>query len=397
MAKPDAQLLEVEITSLSSEGDGIGRDASGCVVFVPYTAPGDHVRVRVVQRKRRFVRGTVETLLSPGEPRVSPVCSVYGSCGGCTWQHVSYDAQLEQKVLQVRAAFERIAKLTPPAIQITPSPSPYAYRARARVLREGGRVGYRRRRSNVLCAVTRCPILTEPLERALRELGADAEAPDGEWELAAGRDAVRRSQGDGAPRETNKGDTGRVVLELAGDRLEFSPGVFFQANTGLHESLFEAVLGAAGRGALALDLYAGAGFFTLGLARRFERVVAVESFAPAVRDCKRNLERAGLTNALVVAGRLEHAVADAPLASLRPEVVVLDPPRAGVDAQALSWLAARGADRVVYLSCDPATLARDVAALCDTGYRLSALHAFDLFPQTPHVEGLAVLESGAFA
>ncbi len=388
MSKPEAEFLELEITALSSEGDGIGHDEEGRVVFVPFTAPGDRVRVRVETRKPRFLRGAVETLLEPGASREDPVCSVYGSCGGCSWQHVTYEAQLRAKVDQVRAAFQRIAKLTPPSCEITPSPTPYAYRSRARVLREDGRVGYRRRRSHALCAINRCPILSEPLEDAMRALQDDPDAPDGEWELAVGEAAVRRSHRYG-------NDSDRITLPLAGDRLGVSPGVFFQSNVGLHEPLLEAVLRAAGRGDLALDLYAGAGFFTLGLARRFGRVVAVESYPEACHDCRRNLEAAGITNALIVPGRLERAMADAPLASLHPESIVLDPPRSGVHESALEWLAERGADRIVYLSCDPATLARDVAALCRRGYSLAGLQAFDLFPQTPHVEVLAVLESFA--
>jgi 23S rRNA (uracil1939-C5)-methyltransferase len=388
VSKPDVEFLDLQITDLSSEGDGIAHDEEGRVVFVPFTAPGDRVRVRVETRKRRFLRATVETLIEPGDARVDPVCPVYGSCGGCSWQHVAYEAQLRAKLGQVRAAFERIAKLSPPKCEITPSPSPYAYRSRTRVLRENDRVGYRRRRSHALCAITRCPILSEPLEEALRALQADPDAPDGEWELSVGDGAVRRSHRHGT-------DHDRIELPLAGDRLGISPGVFFQSNAGLHEALAEAVLGAAGKGELALDLYAGAGFFTLGLARRFERVVAVESYPEACHDCRRNLEAAGLRNALIVPGRLEGAMDAAPLASLRPEVIVLDPPRSGVEESALAWLAARGADRIVYLSCDAATLARDVAALCRRGYSLASLEAFDLFPQTPHVEVLAVLESFA--
>ena len=388
--EPDTP-LELEITSLSSEGDGIARDASGRVVFVPFTAPGDRVLARVVTRKRRFLRAEVVRVCTPGADRVEAPCSVYGECGGCSWQHVAYPAQLEQKRLQLRAAFERIARVAPPEIEITPSSHPYGYRTRARVLREPEGAGYRQRRSRALCAVERCPVLDPALEPALAQLAADQEAVEGEWELAVGCDAAR-SWPLGA---RDAGADERITLELLGDRLEISPGVFFQANTGLHEPIAQAVLSAAGEGALALDLYAGAGFFTLGLAQRFERVVAVESHAPAARDCRRNLERAGRENALVLHGTLEKRHGENPLASLRPETVVLDPPRAGVDTQVLAWLGGLGAERIVYLSCDPATLARDTARLCERGYSLTALRAFDLFPQTPHVEALAVLRLAA--
>jgi 23S rRNA (uracil1939-C5)-methyltransferase len=268
----------------------------------------------------------------------------------------------------------------------------YGYRSRTRVLREGGRVGYRRRRSHALCPVSRCPVLAPPLEGALRAL---ARAPHAgsrreEWELALGAGPPRAALlcGDGPA------DGAPIALRVGGDRLQVSPGVFFQSNGLLHDALAGAVGQAAGRGRHALELFAGAGFLTLGLARRFERMTAVEAHPAAVVDLRDNLRAAGMGHVEVLAARLPEALGRPPLAEARPDVVVLDPPRSGLPPGAADLLRDLAPRRFVYLSCDPATLARDVRTFADGGYALASVDAFDLFPQTPHVEVLAVLEGG---
>jgi 23S rRNA (uracil1939-C5)-methyltransferase len=184
-----------------------------------------------------------------------------------------------------------------------------------------------------------------------------------------------------------------VEIEVLGEWLRVSGGTFLQANALLREPLARAVVDAAGSGARCLELFAGAGLFTIPLARRFARLVAVESHPGAVADLEDNLRTAGLPDVEILARSVEEAFAANALAPLRPEVVVLDPPRAGLEPAARDGLPRLGAHRVVYLSCDPATLARDVAVLADADYELVALEGFDLFPQTAHVEALAVLEA----
>lgn len=375
--------MDVVIESLAAGGDGVGRAPDGRVVFVPFTAPGDRVRLRVLESRPRFVRAKVETLLEPGPARTDPVCPVFGSCGGCSWQHVLGSAQLEAKRRIVEDALRRIGGLRfGGEIAITPSPKEYGYRARTRVLRRGGGTGYRRRRSTALQAISRCPVLTPELDVSLHALAQSQEAPDGEFELAAGSAGVRC-----VPLEESA-EPHPIDLSVLGDRLRISTGVFFQANTALHEPLARAVLEAAGRGTSLLEVFAGAGFFTLSLSRRFDRVTAIESDPSAADDLQHNLLRAGRSNVVVRQERLE-----ACLSALSPsEALVLDPPRAGLPAGAVARLAALGAARVVYLSCDPATLARDCAQFAAEGYALRTVAAFDLFPQTPHVEVLVTLE-----
>jgi 23S rRNA (uracil1939-C5)-methyltransferase len=385
-ASPDTDIL-LAIERLAAGGEGVGRAPDGRVVFVPYTAPGDRVRVRIVESRPRFARAHVQELIAPGAARTDPVCPVFGSCGGCAWQHVAYEAQLAAKQDLVADAIRRIAGLALPdaGVDIVPSPTPYGWRGRTRVAAARGRVGYRRARSHALQPVTRCPVLVPELDAALHALAADP-PQDGELELAIGDGGAPRT----APlaRDGRAAPGPRIALAAGGDRLEISPGVFFQAHAGLRGALREAALDAAGTGALAADAFAGAGFFTLGLARRFERVLAVESEPAAAADLRRNAAAIGLANVEVLASRVE-----ASLARLRrAEVVLLDPPRTGLPRGFAAGLAAGETQRVVYVSCEPSTLARDLAALAAGGLTLSRVTAFDLFPQTPHVEAIAALE-----
>jgi len=385
-ARPDRE-IELVVDRLAAGGEGVGRAPDGRVVFVPYTAPGDRVRVRVTQQRKRFARAEVRELIAPGAARTDPVCAVFGSCGGCAWQHVDYAAQLEAKRAIVADALTRIAglELAGP-IAIVPSPSPYAWRSRTRLVCESGRIGYRRRQSRALQAVARCPVLVPDLDAALHALTASPPA-DGELELA---------QGDGAVRATPLGseraaaDAARIGLRAGADRLEISAGVFFQAHAGLRDALLEAALDAAGSGGVAADLFAGAGFFSLGLARRFGRAIAVEADRAAAADLRRNADAAGLGNLEIVEAPVERAlprVRDA-------ELVLLDPPRTGLPRGVAEALARGTASRLVYVSCEPSTLARDLVLFRAGGLVPVRVTAFDLFPQTPHVEVLTQLERG---
>jgi tRNA/tmRNA/rRNA uracil-C5-methylase (TrmA/RlmC/RlmD family) len=326
-------------------------------------------------------------MIAPGPSRTEPVCPVFGSCGGCSWQHLDYAAQLEAKREILRDALTRIGKLAavPERLEMRASPGAYGYRARARVLVERNGIGFRQRRSRDLCATSRCPILVPSLDATLKTLGGDSGLAPGEWQLAAG-DAGEISllAPDGRSLGVEK-----IRFQIAGDSIAISPGVFFQAHAALRADLAAAVWEAAGEGELALELFAGTGFLTLGLARRFRRVLAVESQSRAVDDLRANLRAAGIGSVEVVRAAVEDALGKPTVRQLGPSVVALDPPRTGLPREAAAML---DADRVVYLSCDPATLARDLAALEERGYRLTRVTGFDLFPQTPHVEALAVAE-----
>ena len=383
---------EVSIESLAAGGDGVAHLPDGRVIFTPFAAPGDRVRVHVRERHARYLRGEIQDLIEPGPARRSPRCPVFGRCGGCAWQHVESNAQRSAKRAIVRQALIRIggcsSGIDPLLVE---SPAEYAYRSRARVLVRSGRVGYRERYSHRLCSVSCCPVLAEPLERELgrfaKKLARRPRRRESEWELAMGSSGETRSARLG--RNGRSRSTQRVTLCPGEDAIELSPGTFSQGNLLLLEPLRRAVSKALGEGGRLLELYAGAGFFTLPLARRFECVTAVEAAPGAVSDLRRNLARSGSANVTVLASKVEAALASSVIPE--PAAVLLDPPRCGLGAEACIALAGTGARRLVYLSCDPATLARDVSRLREAGYELAAASAFDLFPQTPHVETLAML------
>jgi 23S rRNA (uracil1939-C5)-methyltransferase len=385
----------LEITSLAAGGEGVARETSGRVLFVRGAAPGDLVRVRVVEPHKRFARAEITELVRAGAQRTQPQCAIHGVCGGCGWQHVAYAAQLEAKRAILRDALVRVAGVPKQAlvagVAVTPSPEPYATRSRARLLFAKGEVGYRRARSHELVATRECPILAPPLARTLAELAAAPPAGTGELEIACGDDGAVSVSGARTPGFTERA----VVLATRGGEVAISPRGFFQAHTTARRALADAVLERAGGGERALELHAGAGFFTLGLAQQFGALIAVEADPRASADLRANLARAGRENVRVLAQRAARALKSPDVTRFEAEVVVLDPPRTGIGESEAAALAQLGARRIVYVSCDPATLARDLRVLLARSYRLASCRGFDLFPQTPHLEGLAVLERSA--
>jgi 23S rRNA (uracil1939-C5)-methyltransferase len=377
----------VEVERLAAGGEGVAHAPDGRVVFIPATAPGDRARVRVLETHPKWLRAELVAVEAPGPGRVEPRCPLVGRCGGCAWQHLDYATQRAAKGAILRDALERIGGLALPGeVEVVASP-PFGYRGRARIGTARGVVGYRRLRSHAPEPTSACPVLVPALEDALAKLAAAPPKRDGEIELAAGDDGRVRAWGPG-------GLLGDAELKVAAgaQRIRVSPGVFFQGNARLRGALLEAVLDAAGGGSRALELCAGAGFFTLGLASRFREVMAVESSPPAVRDLRSNVEAAGVRNVRIECAPLEGLLASAPLRGFAPDAIVVDPPRTGLGTDVAEAIAGLGAERLVYVSCAPPTLARDLAVLAQQGLRLASVRGFDLFPQTPHVEALAVLE-----
>ncbi len=388
--------IEVAIRDLAVGGEGVGRDAAGRVFFVAATAPGDRVRARVTELRKRHGRAEVEAFLEASPDRVEPRCPVFGECGGCTWQHLSYSTQVAAKLQFLRDALVRIGRARElPEIEFVASPKPWAYRARARLGCAGHRVGFRKRHSHEICAIRGCPLLVAPLSERLATLAAQRDAAPAaslELELTAGADGVVRCVERGVAQPAPSSLHERLEIAVAGDRFWVSPGVFVQANALLLPRLVDEVARAAGTGAAALELYAGAGFFSLPLGRRFARLVCVEASASACRDLRDNLARAGVGGVDVVCTSVTPARLRGWLREHEPEVAVLDPPRAGLGRAGAGELAAGVGKRIVYLACDPASWGRDVGVLCAEGWQLRRVIGFDLFPQTSHVEALAVLE-----
>lgn len=395
----EGALVEVAVESLAAGGDGVAHLPDGRVLFVPFAAPGDRLRVRLERVHARRAHGRIDALLEPGPGRVEPPCPVFGRCGGCTWQHLDEATQRDARRGILRDALQRIGGIElPEALELVPSPA-YGYRVRARLVVEGGGLAYRERGSHRACAIEGCPVLAPALERALLGGAApdpgDASGVEIKALLGAG-DAVQRCpvDADGRPAP----GVGPVDLETPCGALRVSPGVFAQANGPLRGRLVELVVELAGDApvGLAVELFAGAGLFSVALARRAGRLIAVESSPDAVADLVANARRHELEH-------LEPVRAEA-LAWLRdpmpplpraPDLVVLDPPRTGLGERGSGLLARLGAARIVYVACDPVTLARDLRVLCARGYSLEGVVGLDCFPQTPHLEAIAWLGQGA--
>jgi len=392
------------------------------VVFVPYAAPGERVRAEVVERRAGYLRARVAAVLAPGPDRVLPGCRYFPTCGGCQWQHVAPPAQRDAKAAIVAEQLARVAGVRDAEVLPTlASPADWHYRARVTLAVEGRRAGYRRARSHVLVEIADCPLadpsvsahleaarawvaaLRVPLRRVTVSaapagvaLAASATARPGPADLAASEALLARAAGvrgtvvTGAGVRLVAGDpTVRVALEPGLD-LEVPADVFTQVNPGANQRLVETVLalGAFTPGERVLDLYCGAGNLSLPLARRGVSVLGIERSGVAVEAARANAARHGLPAATFRADDVARALASLPSGSL--DAVVLDPPRAGA-ADALPALAALRPPRIIYVSCDPATLARDVRTLLAAGYRLERVQPIDVFPQTYHVESVTKL------
>lgn len=385
-----AELEEIEVTvdKLVAGGDGLAR-FEGIPLFVPRSAPGDRLRVRLIERHPDYGRAEIVEILEPGPGRRTPPCPYFERCGGCDLQHLGDDLQTR---LKAEAAVETLARLggieAPEDLEVIAG-DPWAYRLRAQLHVEEGeeghvRVGYHQRRSHELVAVTECPILVPELETMLPGLPA---ALAGETlrrlDLAAGGPEERRVTTaplvEGLPH-------GNVSLTVGGLAYTYDARAFFQAHRGLLERLLDEAVG-QWTGRRACDLYAGVGLFALPLAQRYEEVVAVEADRAAARHCRNNARRNRLRNVETVGRVVESWIGELPDGMER---VVVDPPRAGLHRKVRRALLERAPERLTYVSCHPATLARDLRTL-GRSFRLERLALLDLFPQTGHMEAVAHL------
>jgi 23S rRNA (uracil1939-C5)-methyltransferase len=408
---------QVRLHGMAYGGTAVGRLADGAAVFVPGGLAGETVELEVAERRRNFARARLVTMLDPSPARVQPPCAHFlEGCGGCQWQHAAYDAQLAFKRDVLLDQLRRLGGIdSPPLLESVPSPLEFGYRSSAEFHVRNGRVGFNREGSHELVDVLSCPLISDEMNRALRVVRQIVPAAPGaieSVEIRAGMDALQltlyaqddprgyRILGDelaaaiggecrvagvrvGSDRTRGLHGQPYVHMRLAGRLWRVSAQSFFQVNLAVAERLCAAVLPFAPRGGRVLDLFAGVGLFGLLLADAAADVVAVESSAPAVADAEANRAEAAADNLQVVTAEVSPAHVEG-----KWDVIVLDPPRAGCPRAVLDVL---NGHQIVYVSCDPSTLARDLKVLVGRGYRLDSVQLFDMFPQTYHIEALAVL------
>ena len=451
------QIIPLNITGMTAEGQGVGHFC-GLAVFVAHAAPGDEADVRIVKVQKNLAYGIIEQMHTPSPDRTAPQCSVYPKCGGCVFQHITYEAECGIKAQIVSDAFTRIGHLEPETLlPIYGAESPAGYRNKAQYPcgtdPETGapRFGFYAPRSHRLIPVTDCQLQHRAFGDILRmcekqlaqpEFAAltpyDEESGSGvlrhlylrqgyhSGEIMACFVAAKQSAAVSAQlRELGETlmqqfpDIRSVMLNvnsartnvilgkktvclcgeetiadtLCGVPVRLSPQSFYQVNTAQAERLFAEAkrLADPQKNELLLDLYCGAGAIGLSMADAVGRVIGVEVVPQAVADAKQNAKRAGIANAAFYAGDAGDIAAKFAAEGTHPDIIVLDPPRKGCDTVTLDACLTMSPKRIVMISCNPATAARDAAYLCGKGYTLNVLRPADFFPRTGHVECVVLM------
>jgi 23S rRNA (uracil1939-C5)-methyltransferase len=430
--------VQLEIEKLVYRGDGLARlrtdqAGPGKSVFVPFVLEGERVEASPLEEKPGFVRARLESILQASPERIEPGCPYFARCGGCHYQHTGYAQQIAIKAAILRETLRRTARIELPCELEIHHAAEWAYRNRTRLKVESRpdfALGYFRFRSHLLFPVEQCPISSPLINRAIQAMWRSGRSNEFPLEIAEVEFVANHADnilvlaaycGEGTRRRNARPIVDRLLElmpEIAGvavfaeappgrpqePRLlaasarpqlvyetrwadyQVSAGSFFQVNRFLIDELVEVVSRGA-RGQLALDLYAGVGLFSSRLAQSFQKVIAVEASSSSVADLRHNRVQG------VIAVRGTTAEYLASLTGPRPDLVVVDPPRAGLGEKIIRSLARLAAPSIRYVSCDPSTLARDLSSFAALGYRIAEAHFIDMFPQTYHIESVFHLVS----
>jgi len=422
--------MRLQIEKCIYGGAGLAR-ADGKAIFVPFTLPGEVVEAHIVEDKGSFANAELDAVLQPSGERAAAPCEYFGQCGGCQYQHATYGKQVDLKLDILRETLER-ARLAsiPEIVPVFAEPLGYRNRVRLHVQRQPFALCYKKRASHASLPVSRCPIAAPLLERALQvvsrtggelfqefgevefftnesesellmSLSAPTQIPELASILKATCEELRQelpalvgasvfSANDGKLPDKKVSEWGAQALTYRAADFEYrvNAGSFFQVNRFLVDRLVELVT-AHFTGGLVWDLYAGVGLFAQALSQRFEKVVAVEAAPSSWNDLRHNLPDGA--HKTVRSGTLEFLRRQN---GMTPDLIVVDPPRTGIGSSVVSLLTKVRPQTIVYVSCDPATLSRDLRALVESGYHLRSMHMVDLFPQTFHLESVTVLSLG---
>lgn len=367
---------EILIESLAFGGEGLGRD-EGKVVFVTGAVPGDRVRVKILSDHGKYERAEIVEVTEPSPERVTPECAVFGVCGGCQWQHVSYDAQVRWKQKILTETIERVGRIPQPhVLPMIPAPDKWRYRSRIQIkVDEVGDIGFHAPKSHRIVAFDDCKIADLRLNVKMTELKVSAELAPGPWELSVNGSAQVH-----------------VAPVLHGET------VFSQINRAQNEKLIHTVVDFAfgkaepafTRKKTVIELYAGSGNLSFPLAERAGSVHCVEENAEAVNRAEAEAVERGMENLHWIAGNAEWGLKKLYRRKINADLMVLDPPRRGAK-EILDLICVMKPRKIVYVSCDPVTLARDLNLLTKRHYRLDKVQPIDMFPQTYHIESVSLL------
>lgn len=376
------QELELTIEKIVPNGFGLAF-ADGLTIFVSLAAAGDKLRVKIRETKGKVAFAEIVDILEPSPDRITPRCRHFGRCGGCDFQQLNYQAQLDAKVAIIRDCLRRIGKIDFPAeIPIIAGQNDFEYRSRAQwhVDTRNRRIGYFKRHSHQVIDAEECPILIKPLQDKLAALRESLP-----WDEFRAEHVEIETASDGKAISVYSSEilepTESVAFEVNSFTYRHDAETFFQGNLSLVGDLIRAAIAGA-TGTAALDLYCGVGLFSLALANAFDSVTGVEGNERSIDFARENLEHSRLENVKFFAEDTSEWLAEN---SEKFDFVLLDPPRSGAEPAVINAILKLAPKNISYVSCDPATLARDLRLLSEK-YKIESITAIDLFPQTHHVE-----------
>jgi 23S rRNA (uracil1939-C5)-methyltransferase len=376
----------IKIESVAFGGEGVGR-FNNFVIFVPFAAPDDELEVEITQLKKKFARGKIVKIIQPSDARVSPLCRYYQKCGGCCYQHINYERQLKIKKRQVAEAFEKIGKIAmPPVLEVIASPKIYNYRGKAQlhVASANGecKIGFMNVDGDEIVDIEDCEIMENTINEKISAWRQDNQSPHDKNARVTIWSGFEAGKNEPITRKVKKKD------------FLVPPGGFFQANLYLTDSLVDKISRLAQLEDIntLIDAYCGSGLFSIFLANCAKNIIGIERDAKSIKYALINAANAHIKNVKFIKGTVEEILPGIFLPSKNKiDMIILDPPRTGCGEPVLNSVSNLRPRRIIYISCNPATQARDVRYLNEQGYELLSLMPIDMFPQTEHIETIGLL------
>jgi 23S rRNA (uracil1939-C5)-methyltransferase len=403
------ETCEVTLTTLTYGGDAMGRLEDGRAVFAPFGLPGERVQIRLTEEKRGFARGEIIEILQASPERISPRCKHFGQCGGCHYQHMPYEMQLKVKADILRDQLQRIGKIENPPIQpIVSSPNAWNYRNHIQFHLDNGKLGFQASASNKMIPISECHLPEKSINSLWPQLEFESNSGIERVSIRAGMNdelmLILESDSPETPEMKIEADVSvahifennaiviagndHITTKVLDREFRVSPASFFQINTIMAEKMVTHLLDRLSiLQSTILDVYCGVGLFSAFLAAKCKRLIAIESSLSACDDFTVNLDE--FRNVELYEDLVENVL---PALKVEPDIILVDPPRAGVEKEALDAIIRMNPKMIAYVSCDPSTLARDARRLIDNGYKLLDVTPFDLFPQTHHIESISFFE-----
>lgn len=405
------ETFDLQLEKFTYGGDALGCLPDNRAVFVPFGLPGEKVRVRLIEEKKNFAHGEILEIIEPSPDRIDARCKHFGECGGCHYQNLPYEKQLWAKTEILIDQLKRIGKFeNPPVQKMVPCPNPWNYRNHIQFsLNENGTLGFQVPHSNTIIPITECHLPESSIDEFWHQLEFEPETNIERVSLRTSADddlmLVLESDSPEPPElEIEAGisvahvyeentvviaGNDYIVLRVLNRDFKVSATSFFQVNTVMAEKMVGHLLAClpVSLSTTVLDIYCGVGLFSAFLASKCKSVIGVETSESACEDFAVNLDE--FDNVELYEGAAEAVI---PHLEAKPDIVLVDPPRAGLDKRVVDGILKMNPQVVAYVSCDPSTLARDAARLVNGGYKLKQVTPFDLFPQTYHIESISVFE-----